>query len=55
VRRLPVLDRDPMSLIATQPGEQQRGRCRHQRTRSSFSNVTLDGINIQDNFIRTAA
>src|SRR5206468_6825862 len=54
VRRLPVLDRDPMSLIATQAGVSSNADdVVINGTRSSFSNVTLDGINIQDNFIRT--
>src|SRR5216683_726575 len=54
VRRLPMLDRNPMSLIATQAGVSSNADdVVINGTRSSFSNVTLDGINIQDNFIRT--
>src|SRR5260370_3280855 len=54
VRRLPMLDRDPMSLISTQAGVSSNvDDIVINGTRSSFSNVTLDGINIQDNFIRT--
>src|SRR6266446_9544914 len=54
VRRLPMLDRDPMSLISTQAGVSSNADdIVINGTRSSFSNVTLDGINIQDNFIRT--
>src|SRR6266446_5258974 len=54
VRRLPMLDRDPMSLISTQAGVSNNlDDIVINGTRSSFSNVTLDGINIQDNFIRT--
>src|SRR6266849_5497116 len=54
VRRLPMLDRDPMSLITTQAGVSINvDDTVINGTRSSFSNVTLDGINIQDNFIRT--
>ena len=54
VRRLPMLDRDPMALIATQAGVSSNvDDIVINGTRSSFSNVTLDGINIQDNFIRT--
>src|SRR6266481_1167827 len=49
-----MLDRDPMSLIATQAGVSSNADdVVINGTRSSFSNVTLDGINIQDNFIRT--
>ena len=54
VRRLPMLDRDPMALIATQAGVSSNADdIVINGTRSSFSSVTLDGINIQDNFIRT--
>ncbi len=54
VRRLPMLDRDPMALIATQAGVSNNADdIVINGTRSSYSNVTLDGINIQDNFIRT--
>jgi hypothetical protein len=54
VRRLPMLDRDPMALISTQAGVSSNADdIVINGTRSSYSNVTLDGINIQDNFIRT--
>jgi hypothetical protein len=54
VRRLPMLDRDPMALIATQAGVSSNvDDIVINGTRSSYSSVTLDGINIQDNFIRT--
>jgi hypothetical protein len=55
IARLPVLDRDVVSLISTQPGvaDNGNGETVINGQRSSFSNVTLDGINIQDNFIRT--
>jgi hypothetical protein len=54
VRRLPMLDRDPVALIATQAGVSSNvDDIVINGTRSSFSGVTLDGINIQDNFIRT--
>ena len=54
VRRLPVLDRDPISLIATQAGVSvSASDIVINGTHSSASNITLDGINIQDNFIRT--
>lgn len=54
VRRLPILDRDPISLIATQAGVSSNADdIVINGTRSSFSNITFEGINIQDNFIRT--
>lgn len=55
ISRLPILDRDVVSLVATQPGvaDNGLGETVINGQRSSFSNVTLDGINIQDNFIRT--
>jgi hypothetical protein len=54
IRRLPMLDRDPMALITTQAGvSSNNDDIVINGTRSSYSNVTLDGINIQDNFIRT--
>ncbi len=57
IRRLPLLDRDPLSLILTQAGVSTNGRSdtviNGQRT--SHANVTLDGINIQDNYIRDNA
>ncbi len=56
IRRLPVGDRDVVSFIATQAGvssSQFSTSINGQRT--SFSNVTLDGVNIQDNYIRSNA
>src|SRR5207248_6852478 len=57
VRGLPTIDRNVMTLIRTQPGVVQGGRgltsINGQKT--SFTNVTLDGINIQDNFLRDNA
>ena len=56
VRNLPILDRDPLALIGTQAGvvyDANNGETVINGQRSSFSNVTIDGINIQDNFIRT--
>ena len=57
VRRLPVLDRDPLSLIQTQAGVTFNGRANTviNGQRTSYANVTIDGINIQDNFIRDNA
>ena len=54
VQNLPVLGRQVSALLATQPGvNPTSGTTSVNGLRSSFSNVTLDGINIQDNFIRT--
>ncbi len=54
VQNLPVLGRQVTSLFQTQPGVvATSGTTSVNGLRSSFSNVTLDGINIQDNFIRT--
>ena len=57
IQHLPLTERNPMSLIALEAGVAVNGRSptviHGQRT--SFSNVTLDGINIQDNFIRANA
>jgi hypothetical protein len=54
INRLPVADRDPLGFIATQAGvSSNQFETDINGQRSSFSNVTLDGVNIQDNFIRT--
>ncbi len=55
---LPILDRNPMALLGLEAGVANSGPGGAATTtingqRSSFANVTLDGINIQDNFIRT--
>src|SRR5579872_1754435 len=57
---LPILDRNPLALLGLQAGVANSGPGGSAETtingqRSSFSNVTLDGINIQDNFIRENA
>jgi Carboxypeptidase regulatory-like domain/TonB dependent receptor len=57
---LPILDRNPLALLGLQAGVANSGPGGTAETtingqRSSFSNVTLDGINIQDNFIRENA
>ncbi len=54
---LPILDRNPLALLSLQPGVANSGPGGMTETtingqRSSFSTLTLDGINIQDNFIR---
>ena len=54
VQNLPVLGRQISNLFATMPGVSSgSGTTSVNGLRSSYSNVTLDGINIQDNFIRT--
>lgn len=57
VASLPVVNRSPLSLVGTQAGVLSTGAdtttINGQRT--SFTNVTLNGVNIQDNFIRTNA
>ena len=57
IERLPIIGRNALSLIHLQAGVANAGAhptvINGQRT--SFSNVTLDGINIQDNFIRNNA
>jgi hypothetical protein len=55
VTRLPSLNRSPLAFISIQAGVGGNGRTSTtiNGLRPSFSNVTIDGINIQDNFIRT--
>lgn len=47
---LPINGRDPSALIQLQPGVTQGGEVNGQRT--SAQNITRDGLNVQDNFIR---
>jgi hypothetical protein len=54
VQNLPVLGRQVSALLQTQPGvTPTSGATSVNGIRSSFSNMTLDGISIQDNYIRT--
>lgn len=56
VSRLPQLGRDPLALLTTQAGVVAyygKTSTTINGQRGSFSSVTLDGINIQDNFVRT--
>ena len=55
IQDLPVLNRSPQSFVTTQAGVQtgRGGTTVINGQRTSFTNVTLDGINIEDNFIRT--
>ncbi len=54
IAELPLIGRDPLSFVRLQAGVAYSGATpttiNGQRT--SFSSVTLDGINIQDNYIR---
>lgn len=54
VANLPVLGRQVSNLFSIMPGVNATNDTTSiNGLRSSFSNVTLDGINVQDNFIRT--
>src|SRR5262249_1582117 len=57
IRALPILGRAPLGLIQTQPGVVSNGNSTTviNGLRTSYSTVTLDGINIQDNYIRDNA
>ena len=52
---LPVADRSPLAFLATQAGVGSNGTGNTiiDGQRTTYTNVTMDGINIQDNFIRT--
>jgi hypothetical protein len=54
IANLPVLDRQVNNLFLTQPGVSLgKGPVTVDGLRTSLTNLTLDGVNIQDNFIRT--
>ena len=57
MRTLPLFDRDPLGMLQTQPGVVYNGNSLTviNGLRTSFSNVTVDGINVQDNYIRDNA
>jgi hypothetical protein len=52
---LPVADRSPLAFLSTQAGVGSNGTGNTviDGQRTTYTNVTVDGINIQDNFIRT--
>lgn len=54
VRQLPLLNRSVAQLLSTQPGvgTNQRTLSTINGMRVSFANITLDGVNIQDNYLR---
>jgi hypothetical protein len=54
IQDLPVMDRSPLAFLQSQAGiNNARGSTTVNGQRATYVNVTLDGINIQDNFIRT--
>ncbi len=57
IQHLPLIGRNPLSLVSLEAGTAYAGANPTviNGMRTSFSNVTLDGINIQDNFIRSNA
>ncbi|HYA17361.1 MAG TPA: TonB-dependent receptor [Bryobacteraceae bacterium] len=57
IQKLPLLDRDPLAVLQIQPGVVYQGNSATviNGMRTSFANMTLDGINIQDNYIRDNA
>ena len=57
IAELPIIGRDPLSFVKLQAGVSSTGvtQTAINGQRTSFSNVTLDGINIQDNYIRSNA
>jgi len=58
LKELPVLNRSPLGFVTTQAGVTVSGGANASvinGQRTTFTNITLDGINIQDNFIRTNA
>ena len=57
LKDLPLLNRSPLGLVTALAGVSngRAGDSVINGQRTSFTNMTLDGINIQDNFIRTNA
>jgi len=57
IKELPLNGRNPLSLIGLQAGTSQNGATGTviNGQRVSFTSITRDGINIQDNFIRSNA
>jgi hypothetical protein len=54
IQDLPTMNRSPLGFLQSQAGiNDARGSTTVDGQRASYINVTLDGINIQDNFIRT--
>ncbi|MCI0486180.1 MAG: TonB-dependent receptor [Blastocatellia bacterium] len=56
ILELPLNGRNPLSLISLHAGVSQNGTATTiNGQQSSFTNITRDGVNIQDNFIRSNA
>jgi len=57
IQELPLNGRNPLVLLTLQPGSASNGATNTaiNGQRTSFTNITRDGINIQDNFIRANA
>ncbi|MBO0721852.1 MAG: carboxypeptidase regulatory-like domain-containing protein, partial [Blastocatellia bacterium] len=58
LKELPILNRSPLGFVTTQAGVTVSGGANASvinGQRTTFTNITLDGINIQDNYIRTNA
>jgi hypothetical protein len=57
IKDLPLLNRSPLGLVTALAGVSngRAGDSVINGQRTSFTNMTLDGINIQDNYIRTNA
>jgi hypothetical protein len=57
IKNLPILDRDVLSIMQTKAGVASNGNSTTviNGLRTSYSNMSLDGINIQDNYIRDNA
>lgn len=56
IQNLPVINRSPLAFLQTQAGVVSgRDTTTINGQRTTFTSVTLDGINVQDNFIRTNA
>jgi len=54
IQNLPSIDRSPLVFLQSQAGiNDAAGTTTVNGMRSSYVNVTVDGINVQDNFIRT--
>ncbi len=54
IQNLPVINRSPLGFMQTQAGiNNGAGSTTINGQRPTYVNVTLDGINIQDNFLRT--
>jgi hypothetical protein len=57
IQELPLNGRNPLSLISLQAGAVSNGATNTviNGQQSSFTNITRDGLNVQDNFIRSNA